>query len=107
MNELETIFKEKFGQNKTLGFSSKVDWSEAPHWANWCAQSADGMWDWFSTKPKAYDFGLYVKGSFMASGKGKQESMSSTTHIVTRPNPDWKKTIEKRPSQPVTNKNND
>lgn len=81
-----------------------ADWSEAPEWAKWKAQSADGTWEWFSTKPKAYDFGLYVKGTFMPSGKGKKEVIGGGTRYWSTPNPDWRKTVEKRGLKEELNK---
>lgn len=95
---LESIFKEKFGHDKTLGKASKIDWVNSPDWAKWCAQDADGCWSWFSTKPQPYDFGLYVKGTFMPYGKGIKKNMSEATHIMTNPNKNWRSTVEKRPT---------
>lgn len=30
---------------------SKPDWKDAPEWANWLAQDADGEWNWFQFEP--------------------------------------------------------
>lgn len=30
---------------------SKPDWKDAPEWANYLAQDADGTWQWFSKEP--------------------------------------------------------
>ncbi len=81
------------------GLTYDKSWEEAPDWAKWKAQSADGTWEWFSTKPRACDFGLYVKGTFMPSGKGKKEIIKSGdgNRYFTRPNPEWRKTVSKRP----------
>ena len=98
LNELNKIASDKFGEEVKIKVSSKPDWGNAPDWAKWVAQSADGCWEWFSTKPAPHNFGLYVKGTFMPSGKGKKECVETEgTHILTKPNPDWKKTVMKRP----------
>lgn len=90
-----------------IGRTYRGDWQEAPKWANWKAQDADGTWKWFSTKPKPHNFGLYVKGTFLATGKGKEEIIGSenATHYLTTPNPSWRKTIEKRTPQSKDNTN--
>lgn len=79
----------------------KPEWSNAPEWAKWLAQSADGIWDWFETKPKACNFGLYANGTFMCAGNGRKECASKEKYIVTSPNKEWRKTIEKRPKEEV------
>ena len=28
------------------------DWSQAPEWAQYCAQDRDGSWAWFKDKPE-------------------------------------------------------
>lgn len=100
LDELTSIAKQQGLEiDGSIGVTYDSSWNDAPGWAKWKAQSADGTWEWFSTKPKAYDFGLYVKGTFMASGKGVKETIKSGgSHYLTRPNPNWRKTIEKRPS---------
>jgi hypothetical protein len=102
--EIEKEFSKRTGYQATINVSGKPSWDNAPEWAKWLAQSADGIWDWFETKPKAYNFGLYVKGTFMCAGKGKKECATKGTHILTRPNKEWRKTIEKRPTITQDNK---
>lgn len=97
MNPFEEI-SNKVGSKVEVTHKGK--WSDAPSWAKWLAQSADGTWEWFSTKPKPRNFGLYVAGTFVVSGKGKSETIKSGDgkYYITRPNPNWRKTIEKRPT---------
>lgn len=101
LDDLTSIAKEK-GIEVTghIGVTYKSSWDNAPSWARWRAQSADGTWEWFSTKPQPHDFGLYVVGTFMPSGKGKKESIhTGGSHYMTKPNKEWRKTIEKRPTK--------
>ena len=99
----EKEMSKKLGKKITIGATHDSSWDEAPDWARWKAQSADGTWEWFSTKPKGYNFGLYVSGTFMASGKGKKEviGLDGKTHYTTRPNPEWRGTVSKRPPNPT------
>jgi hypothetical protein len=30
---------------------NRIDWENAPEWANWLAQDHDGGWWWFENKP--------------------------------------------------------
>jgi len=79
----------------SISTSRKPDLTEAPEWARWLAQDKDGCWAWFSTKPQPHNFGLYANGTFLASDKGKKEGCSKTTHTLTTPNKDWKKSVIK------------
>ena len=84
-----------------IGIARDGDWSQAPEWAKWKAQDAEGIWSWFSTKPQPYNFGLYANGTFLASGKGKKEQVDKGyTHYLSTPNKDWRKTVSKRPTTP-------
>ena len=87
--------------NTNIGFSTKGKWADAPDWARWIAQSADGTWEWFSTKPQPHNFGLYVVGTFMPSGKGKKETIMSGDgkYYFSKQNPNWRGTVEKRPKE--------
>ena len=100
LEDLTSIAKEKgIKIEGTIGVTHDTTWQNAPDWAKWKAQSADGTWAWFSTKPEPHNFGLYVIGTFMPSGNGKYENIKSTngSHYLTQPNPKWKQTITKRP----------
>lgn len=61
----------------------KVNWDEAPEWANWVAQDEDGEWWWFEDKPNFDD-------TFWAVADGKCELVEDSAL-------DWKTTLEKRP----------
>lgn len=43
----------------------KIDWDEAPEWANYVARDADGEWYWYENKPKESGSGHY----FYAQGR--------------------------------------
>lgn len=67
----------------------KPDWGDAPKWAKWLAQDADGEWFWWKAKPRpggADKFWVPVKfsGPFTRAMRGAQ-------------NPDWAETLERRP----------
>lgn len=90
-----------------IGQTYDGGWEEAPSWAKWKAQDADGTWSWFGTKPKPHNFGLYVSGTFMPTGKGEKETIKtgSGVYYLTNPNPSWRKTISKRPTAAKDNLN--
>lgn len=102
MEELTTIAKNKgIPIDGVIGVTHDSEWDNAPDWAKWKAQSADGSWEWFSTKPQPHNFGLYVVGTFMPSGKGQKETIRTNTgsHYMSRPNPEWRSTVSKRPKE--------
>ena len=65
--------------------SMKPDWKDAPDWANWLAQDADGIWGWFSSMPDAMDT-CWV-------GLGKWAECVYTDGR----NPNWRDTLEQPP----------
>lgn len=62
----------------------KPDWKSAPKWAKYLAQDSDGLWNWYSKKPKL----LGVCWSF----DGIRFDSASVPHEK-----DWKETLEPRP----------
>lgn len=63
---------------------AKPEWKDAPKWAQWLAQDADGIWRWHYTKP------FTVLGQWASGGY-------SESALIT--NPYWKETVEERPSK--------
>lgn len=70
----------------------KPDWEDAPDWAMWLAQDADGSWAWYQRKPVQlrgdhggglWDIRQYLH-EWLGAGRDK-------------PNPEWKATLERRP----------
>ncbi|MGL5396572.1 MAG: DUF3310 domain-containing protein [Shewanella sp.] len=64
---------------------NKPSWKDAPEWAEFLSQSADGTWYWHELIPS--------KGNFLFfNGGGKR-----TTHCNGEVLGDWRDTLEKRP----------
>ena len=61
---------------------SKPKWKDAPDWANWLAQNADGGWCWFEKEPYASLGKNWIGGGM-------------STKVVVIDN--WHDIIEKRP----------
>ncbi|MNJ40044.1 hypothetical protein D3C77_349290 [compost metagenome] len=60
-------------------------WDDAPEWANWLGQCADGGWEFYEDEPVAKnDYWEHAK-------KGARTQMSG------EPNSDWRNTLQKRP----------
>ena len=62
----------------------KPSWKDAPEWAMWLAQDADGEWCWCENKPSAVVWYWYPDGHFSSACESK-------------PNPNWRNTLEARP----------
>jgi len=64
---------------------SKPSWIDAPEWANYLAQDADGQWYWFEDKPELKrGLALWIN----RSGVAKKAEVR---------NVDWRSTLEQRP----------
>lgn len=61
----------------------KPDWKDAPEWANYLAQDADGDWFWYEHKPEC-------SYSMWGTHTGRCQ-ISTTTNAA------WKSTLEERP----------
>jgi len=62
----------------------KPDWKDAPEWARWLAQDGNGVWFWYSTKPKV------IQGDDRWSYGGTYKR----AYVDTK---GWKKSLERRP----------
>lgn len=67
-------------------------WSEAPKWANWLAQDADGTWDFYSEQPGLEDEYFYPVGAdkWWAADPG-------LCSMQGKPSKYWRETLERRP----------
>lgn len=69
--------------------SGKPDWKDAPEWAEWLAQDYDGVWWWYAEKP------VQDKVQWILTNWQKLPIWANTD---ARTNPEWKETLEKRPT---------
>lgn len=74
------------------GESGKPPWKDAPEWAQWLAQNADGDWYWYADKPR-----IFVTTSRWASSRRWKHGWSDIAGIG-KPDPNWRATIEQRPA---------
>lgn len=67
-------------------FGMKPSWKDAPEWATYLAQDADGQWYWYQHKPRT----------------GREEWFTKTGHIerARREYDRWTETLEPRPENP-------
>lgn len=65
---------------------SGPSWSDAPEWAQWVAQDADGEWCWYLEKPNPLRKQWSVSGRVDLASKGD-----------IQPNPNWYETLQQRP----------
>ena len=56
------------------------EWKDAPDWAQWKAQDANGTWCWYETKP------IPMKTCWHGSAWGADS-------MCADPNPDWRDTL--------------
>ena len=71
-------------ESGSVASGNKPQWKDAPQWAMWLAQDADGEWCWCEKKPSAVVWYWYPDGHFSSACESK-------------PNPDWRNTPEARP----------
>lgn len=72
----------------------KPSWDDAPEWAQWLAQNESGTWLWFRREP-------YI--AFDESWDCNPDPEYNRAWQVAehgRPNPNWRDTLEQRPSPP-------
>ena len=67
------------------------EWNQAPEWANWLAQDADGYWYWFNCKP------VPVKKEGFFSSEENEENYRCELARRGEPNALWALTREARP----------
>ena len=65
----------------------KPDWKDAPKWANWLAMDEDGEWCWYQDEP--------TQGNRMWDIYDDRFDYA----LVLGNEPDWRKTLEKRPNE--------
>ena len=64
---------------------NKPDWKDAPEWAVWLAQDADGEWWWYQMRPhKVFEHIWYAGGRAAAICKDQRSHK-------------WENTLEARP----------
>lgn len=74
---------------------SKPEWKDAPEWANYLSQDADGDWTWWEAAPTfSEENSPYWMPSKEAIHKGLY---NFTTASSCAENTDWKETLESRP----------
>ena len=87
---LETISSDDAGvgmvepEKPATSDPDKPHWADAPAWAMWLAQDADGEWNWCENCPEAGSSCWYPDGNFSPACESK-------------PNPNWRNTLEARP----------
>ena len=67
----------------------KIDWSEAPDWANYVAMDHDGDWYWYENSPVVKNFAWYC-----GEGGGKCERAGKTT--------EWEHSLQERELCPIS-----
>jgi hypothetical protein len=66
-------------------------WIDAPEWAQWLAQDADGIWHWFDEKPMQV-IGVNKWGTWHGCPDASERWARKTPCYR-----DWTKTLEARP----------
>lgn len=56
---------------------NKPDWKDAPEWAEWLAQDADGAWWWFQNEPEQRGGGEDGRWHPLTTGKFYRATKSS------------------------------
>lgn len=69
----------------------KPSWDDAPEWAQWLAQDEDGPHYWFETEPHTT---TDRHGRYWQAERGRVQRISKEN-----PNPNWRDTLEQRPTQ--------
>mgnify|MGYP006440564041 CR=1 FL=1 len=89
-----------FDRHITLLWSQndKPKWQDAPDWANWLAQDADGRWYWFENPPLIIDDHIYQE---WVKPSGKHQYTYQQSKVFN-----WKLALEERPSNMKPKSNN-
>lgn len=69
---------------------TRPPWEDAPDWAEWLAQDADGFWAWFRREPRLGHNEDWVVGEQTALPTWSKAGKGQT-------NPNWRTTLERRP----------
>lgn len=67
---------------------AKPSWDDAPEWAQWLAQDANGQWYWYENCPYTSN----EMGKFLEPSYGGRIARAKTAPIT-----DWQSTLEQRP----------
>lgn len=73
---------------------AKPSWENAPEWAKWLAQDADGEWCWFRHKPLKESEPAIWNNDINLSVKDETQWRRAGE---SKPNENWRRTLEKRP----------
>ena len=68
----------------------KINWDNAPKWAYWAAQDADGEWWWYEGKP-------YIGEKDELWLYDYAPSYDADLMCQTEPNPNWRDTLTEKP----------
>jgi len=60
-----------------------INWTDAPEWAQWAAQDADGDWYWYEEEPSAVEDGFQARGMIWAVRPKWRESLQQRPVKVT------------------------
>lgn len=69
--------------------SDVPSWDDAPEWANWLAQDSNGWWYWFEIEPYQEE---------ACWNFGGDEEYDRIRAIDAIPNPNWRNTLQSRPT---------
>lgn len=69
----------------------KPDWKDAPAWAEWLCQDANGKWHWFKDEPIVND--KHESWFHLTSSESNRHQLA----ISDIPSLDWKDSLEPRP----------
>ena len=73
---------------------NKPNWDDAPDWAEWLAQDADGEWAWFREPPHLDQNG---SKTWIVSNPDGQPLPTWVKAGSGKTNPNWRKTLEPKP----------
>jgi hypothetical protein len=72
----------------------KPNWENAPEWAQWLAQDADGQWCWFRHKPLKESEPAMWNNNLSLSVKGQPQWQRASKQSSSV---NWRRTLEERP----------
>lgn len=88
VKRLEAMRKEDSEPERQPAASGdKPSWNDAPEWAQWVAQDADGEWFWYEEKPGLASCTWY-----------ENDGEDVVFALKGNENPNWRETLEQRPS---------
>lgn len=81
---------EKMWLQRRAELINKPSWDDAPKWAEWLAQDADGQWNWFDEEPYM-DLKEWCIAYQEMVGKARRGALVAGL--------DWRQTLERRPAE--------